>query len=96
MPRFYGASDKSQGSEFPFVVIPVTMQHFIMLRQNLIGRASPAVRKLVVLVGQKKAPAFAVKGKQSLTRKTGLCARPAALARTDSEQLALTRRVAPD
>lgn len=96
MPRFYGASDKSQGSEFPFVVISVTMQHFMMLRRNLIYTGVTRGRIPVVLVGQKKAPAFAVKGKQSLTRKTDLCARPAALARTDSEQLALTRRVAPD
>ena len=36
MPRFYGASDKSQGSEFPVVVIPVAMQHFMMLGRNLI------------------------------------------------------------
>ena len=36
LPRFYAASDKSPGSAFPVVVIPVAMQHFMMLRRNLI------------------------------------------------------------
>jgi exodeoxyribonuclease V alpha subunit len=51
---------ESQGPEYPAVVIPVFMQHFTMLQRNLIYTAIPRGRKLVVLVGQKKALAIAV------------------------------------
>lgn len=63
---------KSQGSEYPIVVLPVTMQHFVMLKRNLIYTGVTRGKKLVVLVGQKKALAMAVKGKQTLKRLTGL------------------------
>ena len=63
---------KSQGSEYPIVVIPVTMQHFVMLKRNLIYTGVTRGKKLVVLVGQKKALAMAVKGKQTIKRLTGL------------------------
>jgi exodeoxyribonuclease V alpha subunit len=55
---------KSQGSEYPVVVIPVSTQHYMMLKRNLIYTGITRGRKLVVLVGQKKALAMAVKGKQ--------------------------------
>lgn len=63
---------KSQGSEYPIVLLPVTMQHFVMLKRNLIYTGVTRGKKLVVLVGQKKALAMAVKGKQTLKRLTGL------------------------
>ena len=55
---------KSQGSEYPVVVIPVSTQHYLMLKRNLIYTGITRGKRLVVLVGQKKALAIAVKGKQ--------------------------------
>ena len=52
---------KSQGSEYPAVVIPVMTQHYAMLQRNLIYTGVTRGKKLVVLVGQKKAVAIAVK-----------------------------------
>lgn len=63
---------KSQGSEYPIVVMPVTMQHYVMLKRNLIYTGVTRGRKLVVMVGQKKALALAVRGKQTIKRLTGL------------------------
>lgn len=55
---------KSQGSEYPVVVIPVSTQHYMMLKRNLIYTGITRGKQLVVLVGQKKALAMAIKGKQ--------------------------------
>ena len=52
---------KSQGSEYPIVVMPVMMTHFIMLQRNLIYTGITRAKKLLVLVGTKKAIAYAVK-----------------------------------
>jgi exodeoxyribonuclease V alpha subunit len=52
---------KSQGSEFPAVVIPLAMQHYLLLQRNLIYTAITRGRKMVVLVGQKRALASAVR-----------------------------------
>ncbi|HNG15100.1 ATP-dependent RecD-like DNA helicase [Accumulibacter sp.] len=59
---------KSQGSEYPVVVIPMSTQHYTMLKRNLLYTAITRGRRLVVLVGQKKALAIAVKGRQTLRR----------------------------
>ena len=53
---------KSQGSEFPAVVIPVMTQHYAMLARNLLYTGVTRGRKLVVLVGQRKAVSIAVRG----------------------------------
>jgi exodeoxyribonuclease V alpha subunit len=50
------------------VVIPLTTQHYPMLKRNLIYTAVTRGRRLVVIVGQKKAMAIAVKGKQTRRR----------------------------
>jgi exodeoxyribonuclease V alpha subunit len=56
---------KSQGSEYPVVVIPISTQHYMMLKRNLIYTGITRGKSgLVVLVGQKRALAMAVKGKQ--------------------------------
>ena len=55
---------KSQGSEYPAVVIPVTTQHYMMLQRNLIYTGVTRGKRLVVLVGQPKALAIAVRGTQ--------------------------------
>ena len=52
---------KSQGPEYPAVVIPVTTQHYTMLQRNLIYTGITRGKRLVVLVGQKKAVAIAVR-----------------------------------
>ena len=59
---------KSQGSEYPVVVIPMSTQHYMMLRRNLIYTGITRGKTLVVLVGQKRALAMAVKGKQTERR----------------------------
>jgi exodeoxyribonuclease V alpha subunit len=51
---------KSQGSEYPAVVIPVHTQHFVMLQRNLLYTGITRGRKLVVLVGSRKAVWIAV------------------------------------
>jgi exodeoxyribonuclease V alpha subunit len=63
---------KSQGSEYPCVVIPVHTQHFIMLQRNLIYTAVTRARKLVVLVGQLKALRIAVSTRKEEQRQTAL------------------------
>jgi exodeoxyribonuclease V alpha subunit len=52
---------KSQGSEYPAVVIPVMTQHYAMLQRNLLYTGVTRGKRLVVLVGQKKAIAIAVR-----------------------------------
>jgi ATP-dependent exoDNAse (exonuclease V) alpha subunit len=59
---------KSQGSEFPAVVIPLTTQHYAMLRRNLLYTGVTR-RRLVVLVGQRLALAIAVRGRQQVRRR---------------------------
>ncbi len=59
---------KSQGSEYPVVVIPISTQHYMMLKRNLIYTGITRGKQLVVLVGQKRALAIAVKGKQTERR----------------------------
>ena len=63
---------KSQGSEFPAVVIPVAMQHFMLLERNLIYTGITRARQFLVLVGQKKALGMAVRNDQSRKRYSGL------------------------
>ncbi|MFZ1415546.1 MAG: ATP-dependent RecD-like DNA helicase [Defluviicoccus sp.] len=59
---------KSQGSEYPAVVIPLTTQHYPMLQRNLLYTGVTRGKRLVVIVGQRKAMAIAVKGKQTRRR----------------------------
>lgn len=72
----YAASiHKSQGSEYPAVVIPLATQHYMMLERNLLYTGVTRGRKLVVVVGQPRALAMAVKNKRSATRLTALAHR---------------------
>jgi exodeoxyribonuclease V alpha subunit len=59
---------RSQGSEYPAVVIPMMMQHYMMLRRNLLYTAITRGRNLVVLVGERRAVGMAVKGKVEIRR----------------------------
>ncbi|MFC2071109.1 ATP-dependent RecD-like DNA helicase [Chloroflexota bacterium] len=66
---------KSQGSEYPAVVIPILPQHYIMLQRNLLYTAITRAKKLVVLVGSKRAVAIAIKNNKVQFRYTNLSAR---------------------
>ena len=63
---------KSQGSEYPAVVIPILTQHYVLLQRNLIYTALTRGRKLVVMVGTKKALAIGVKNDKTQKRYTYL------------------------
>lgn len=66
---------KSQGSEYPAVIIPVHTAHYVMLQRNLLYTAVTRGKGLVVLVGTKKAIAIAVKNHKIQHRYTGLARR---------------------
>jgi exodeoxyribonuclease V alpha subunit len=66
---------KSQGSEYAAVVVPVHTQHFVMLQRNLLYTAVTRGKRLVVLVGTRKALSLAVRNGDVAARASGLCAR---------------------
>jgi exodeoxyribonuclease V alpha subunit len=61
VPAYAATIHKSQGSEYPAVVIPIMTQHYTMLQRNLLYTGITRGKRLVVLVGQKKAVAIAVR-----------------------------------
>jgi exodeoxyribonuclease V alpha subunit len=63
---------KSQGSEYPAVVMPFHTSHYIMLQRNLLYTGLTRAKKLAILVGTKKAVAIAVKNDKTRKRFTGL------------------------
>ena len=63
---------KSQGSEYPIVVMPVLMTHYVMLQRNLIYTGITRAKKICVLVGTKKALSFAIRNLTVLKRNTKL------------------------
>jgi exodeoxyribonuclease V alpha subunit len=66
---------KSQGSEYPVVIMPVTTQHYLLLQRNLIYTGITRAKKLVVLIGTKKALAIAIKNNKPQLRYTYLSER---------------------
>ena len=63
---------KSQGSEYPIVVMPMLMTHFVMLQRNLLYTGVTRAKKLLVLVGTKKAVGYAVRNVTVTSRNTRL------------------------
>lgn len=63
---------KSQGSEYPIVVIPVLMNHYVMLQRNLIYTGITRAKKICVLIGSTKALAYAIHNMTVLRRNTKL------------------------
>ena len=63
---------KSQGSEYPIVVMPVLMTHYVMLQRNLIYTGITRAKKICVLIGTKKALSFAIRNMTVLKRNTRL------------------------
>ena len=72
VPAYACTIHKSQGSEYPAVVIPLLTQHYAMLQRNLVYTGLTRGKQLVVLVGQKKALAMAVKNHLGRRRYTKL------------------------
>jgi exodeoxyribonuclease V alpha subunit len=66
---------KSQGSEYPIVVMPLTMSHFVMLQRNLLYTGVTRAKKILVLVGEKRALYYAIKNETSSIRNTLLASR---------------------
>ncbi len=71
-PAYAITIHKSQGSEFPAVVIPLATQHYLLLQRNLVYTGVTRGRQLVVLIGQKKALAMAVRNNRTEQRCSGL------------------------
>ncbi len=63
---------KSQGSEYPAIILPLYSTHYIMLQRNLLYTALTRAKALAVLIGTPKALAIAVKNNQVVERDTGL------------------------
>jgi exodeoxyribonuclease V alpha subunit len=72
VPAYACTIHKSQGSEYPAVVIPLLTQHYAMLQRNLVYTGITRGKQLVVLVGQRKALAMAVKNHLGRKRYTKL------------------------
>lgn len=63
---------KSQGSEYPIVVMPLTMSHFVMLQRNLLYTGVTRAKKILVLIGEKKAVYYAIRNETTTARNTRL------------------------
>ena len=84
---------KSQGSEYPIVVMPVLMTHYVMLQRNLIYTGITRAKKICVLVGTKKALSFAIRNLTVLKRNTKLKERLNAL---ESQSAQISMAAEPD
>ena len=68
VPAYATTIHKSQGSEYPCVIIPILTQHYVMLQRNLIYTAITRGRRLVIMIGTKKALAIAVNNNRTAQR----------------------------
>lgn len=75
VPAYAISIHKSQGSEYPAVVIPLMVQHYMLLQRNLIYTGVTRGKKLVILVGESKAFHMAVKNNRMHKRHTRLARR---------------------
>ena len=66
---------KSQGSEYPAVVLPLVTQHYMMLQRNLLYTAITRAKKLVVLIGAKQALQLCIRNNKVMHRNTHLTTR---------------------
>lgn len=66
---------KSQGSEYPIVVMPITMQFYIMLQRNLLYTGVTRAKKVCVIIGDKKAVSMAIRNGKTVKRNTALSQR---------------------
>jgi exodeoxyribonuclease V alpha subunit len=68
LPAYAISVHKSQGNEYPCVIVPLLMQHFVLLQRNLLYTAITRGKKLVILIGSKKALAIAVRNNKTSAR----------------------------
>lgn len=66
---------KAQGSEYPIVVMPFTMSHFVMLQRNLLYTGVTRAKKILVLIGERKAVFYAIRNETTTGRNTKLAQR---------------------
>lgn len=71
-PAYTITIHKSQGSEYPAVIIPLVTQHYVMLQKNLVYTAITRGKKLVIVVGQKRALSIALQSVKNRKRWTNL------------------------
>jgi exodeoxyribonuclease V alpha subunit len=95
VPAYAATIHKSQGSEYPAVIIPVLTQHYVMLQRNLLYTGVTRGKRLVVLVGQKQAVAIAVKNASGRRRwsklNEWLVSKPAVVSASHAVQTGSTR-----
>ena len=72
VPAYAVSIHKSQGSEYPVVIIPIVTQHYILLQRNLIYTAVTRGKKLVIIVGSRKAMAIGINNTKTRQRYTRL------------------------
>lgn len=72
VPAYTITIHKSQGSEYPVVILPLFTQHYMMLKRNLVYTGITRGKKLVIVVGQKKALAMAIQSQNQTRRWTNL------------------------
>jgi exodeoxyribonuclease V alpha subunit len=72
MPAYAISVHKSQGNEYPCVVVPLLTQHFMLLQRNLLYTAITRGKNLVVIVGSKKALGIAVRNNKTADRHSRL------------------------
>ncbi len=75
VPAYAISVHKSQGNEYPCVIVLLLTQHFILLQRNLVYTAITRGKKLVILVGSKKALAIAIRNNRTAARYCRLCDR---------------------
>ncbi len=78
---------KSQGSEYPAIVLPLTTSHAMLLQRNLLYTAITRAKRLCVLVGQPRALEIAVRNNRVARRNTGLAERLLTISERNSEML---------
>ena len=66
------STHRAQGSEFPAVVIPLTTQHYVMLQRNLLYTAITRAKKMIVIVGTRKALKLSIQNNEVAERHTTL------------------------
>lgn len=84
---------KAQGSEYPIVVMPFTMSHYVMLQRNLLYTGVTRAKKILVMLGQRKAVFYAVRNEKTASRNTKLFVRLAQSGQALSEMEKLFLRL---
>ena len=75
MPAYAISVHKSQGNEYPCVIVPILTQHYVLLQRNLLYTAVTRGKKMVVIVGDKKAIGMAIRNNRLVKRNTRLMER---------------------